>query len=647
MWVISILFTVSILQFQYKESTWGDLTYLTLEQLANIEVTSATHAPVNQWEVAQTIYVITHQELQNHGITHLAEALRLVPAIHVARNTASSWATGIRGFSDDLSRGILVLMDGRSVYNNLFAGVFWANQDLPIDIIDRIEVILGPGGSVWGANAVHGVINLITKRAAETQGGFTSGSGGTVEAFRSTLRYGGTLGRGHYRIWGQYTEDDSADHSDNMDFDAWEMRRLGLRIDQDFGFTNLSIQAGYIRTNLGERYPVPDSTGTQTIAPISSTQSAGHFISANLKTWVGDFQWRTKACYQNDEQDADILDFEIDTFNLETDFVNENRWGTSTFGALVRSIEDESVPSQSLRLTPSTDQQWIKGIFFEHQTWQFQKSIMINVGAKVEDSPYTDWEWQPRVGVSYLPNSDAMVWASVSRAIRAPTRLERDITSFGLIQEDSQLIRFEGSDQFQEEVLNAFEIGSRFILKHQNLKVSLFRQHHDRLVSTEIGSLTTTSTPYGLRQILLVQPGNGINATSRGGEFQWSYWPEGVGQFSFRYAYQDLDVTLDPSSRDLSARLVKGESPRHQFQITSFIPLKKGVNSQAMLRWVDDLPSQEIHAYWEVDANLQFQLGQSAKLRILGRNLLHDKHAEFNKDILHPRQFAAELQWWW
>lgn len=647
MWVGSLIVAIHLFHFQVEESSWGDLTHLTLEELANIEVITASHAPIAHLELPQALFVINSQDLENRGISHIAEALRLVPGIHVARNTSSSWVTGLRGFSENLSRAILVLVDGRSVYNHLFAGVYWADLDFPIDIIERIEVILGPGGNVWGANAVHGVINIITKPASKTQSGFLSSSGGSVEPFRSILRYGGTLGKGHFRIWGQYQEEDGAVHDDGTDFDTWNSRKFGFRTDQDLGFSNLCIQAGYLGSNLGERSAVPDSTGTQTVSSISRTQVAGHFLLANLKARVGDFQWKTKAYYQYSQREAEVFYQESKTLDLETVVINENRWGTTSFGAKARSITDHTRPSQSVAMDPNDEDLWVKGIFLEHQSWFLDKKLMVLAGGKIEDSTYADWEWQPRVGMSLFPLPHFMLWASASRAIRAPSRVERDITIYALTEEDRLLVRLQGNDMFRSEVMNALEFGSRFTLKEQSIGISLFQQSYDHLVSTEVGQLTTATTPYGVRPILPIHTGNGINATSMGGEIQWSYWPEGLGKFSFRYAYHDLDVTVDPDSTDLSGRRIEGASPKNQFQIDSLIPFNLWLKMQATVRWVDALSTREIPAYWDADASLHCQLGQGMRLGLYGRNLFHDEHAEFTPEIRHQRQIAAELQWQW
>jgi len=643
-WVILSIFGV----FATGENgPWEDLTELTLEELANIEVTSASRAPVHLVDSPQSIFVISGEQLRKAGITHLVEVLHLVPGVHLARNSASQWATGIRGFSDNLSRSILVLFDGRSVYNPLFAGVYWENLEFPVDIIERIEVILGPGGSVWGTNAVNGVINIITKSVSGPQGGSFSALGGSVERVRSTLRYRNKLGKGNYRVWATHLEEDHANYANGEDFDAWEHSKLGFRTDQEIGPLAFNVQAGLYDGELGQQNTSPDPTGRENLTTFGDGTVAGNFLRARSKARWGPFEWQLQLSHQFDERSDLNFHQEQRALNAELALTNENRWGTTTFGGSHRHIRDQTTGTRAIYFRPEDARYRINGLFFEHQSWQFQKRVLVHFGIKAEDHDFTDWEWQPRLGISLVPNERLTLWAAVSRAIRAPARVENAIQSFSLTGNDGAFFALQGNPDFDSEVLDAYEIGSRHAFGRQNLQISLFHYRHDRLLTTELGAPTVADTPYGPRPILPVTIGNGLNASTHGGELRWSFWSERFGQYSANYSYLDLDVSLDPGSTDLSGQNAKGSSPRNQFRIAGNFPMTSRLHAHANLTWVDRLPTNRVEAFWNANIHVQFQLNPEWRFALNGRNLIESDHSEFNPNITHERHVSAEIKWRW
>ena len=626
---------------------WEDLTELTPEQLANIEVTGATHAPANLNELPQSIYVITRDDLEKSGITHLVEALRMVPGIHIGRISSSRWSTGIRGFGDSLSRSILVLIDGCSVYNPLFAGVYWENQDYPIDIIDRIEVILGPGGSVWGANAVNGVVNIITKPAAATQGGYAGVLAGNMERIRASVRYGGTLGKGHYRLWGNRFEEGAASYRNGFDGDDWNHQKLGLRTDQVFGNTDLTIQVGFYEGDLGQRYAVPNETATANAILVGDGEVRGNHLLTKWQARKGNLEYQVRL-YRQFSQRTDLnFHQEHRTLDGEVALVSKNRFGTTTVGGSLRQIDYQTVGTPSIQLRPNDDQSRIRGLFLEQQSWGFNRKLLINLGFKVEDQQFTNWEWQPRIGASYFFKERFMVWGSVSRAIRAPSRLERDIDTYILSSGSGVLTRLQGNPNFRAETLDAFEFGGRFLFARQSINIALFQFDYDQLLSTQFGLPGIADTPYGQRVVVPVTFGNNQAATSKGAELFWSFWTRDAWKFNVSYSFLNLDAEDPPENAMQGNDNIEGFSPDHQFRISANVRPSKRFFAHASAAWVDRLEGRNIPSYWNASLHLGFHPGKRCRISVLGRNLIENQHSEYQSSIVIERQWAAKLHWRW
>src|SRR6266550_3153608 len=243
---------------QNNQNPPENLKHLSLEQLGNVEVTTASKEPEQIWRTPAAIYVITQNDIRRSGATSIAEVLRLAPGLEVARTDSDHWAVGVRGFGGQFSKSLLVLVDGRSVYSPLFAGVYWQVQDTLLEDIERIEVIRGPGGTIWGANAVNAVINIITRSAKDTNGALVSTGGGNLDQGFVNFRYGG--GNGHnlnYRIYGKAFTRGPEFHSDGRQFDDWRMGQTGFRADLDSNDRDtFTLQGDIYKGEAGQRLQI-------------------------------------------------------------------------------------------------------------------------------------------------------------------------------------------------------------------------------------------------------------------------------------------------------------------------------------------------------------------------------------------------------
>jgi iron complex outermembrane recepter protein len=449
-----------------SQGSLSSLKQLSLEQLMDVEVTSVAKKEQRVAETAAAIYVITQEEIRRSGVTSIAEALRFAPGVQVSRIDSNKWSIGVRGFGSRLSRSVLVLIDGRSVYTPLFAGVYWEVQDMLLEDIERIEVIRGPGGTIWGANAVNGVINIITKSASETQGLLATAGGGSEEKGFGSLRYGGKIGQDFsYRVYGKGFRRDAQFTPHVSDFDDWQMGQGGFRGDWNLNKSNnLTIQGDIYGGTSGQRTAVsslsaPFSTIVQKDADLSGmnllsrwTRTLSETSSLALQVYY-DRTFRREPTFQERRNTVD-LDFQ---HRFKMTSRQELTWGLG-----YRYTRGDTDSVSTIVFAPVTRAVNLFSELVQDEIFLVVDRLRLTVGSKFEHNDYSGFEFQPTARILWTPVERHYVWAAISRAVRTPSRVEHDLTlTASLNPAFPMFARITGNKDFEAEKVLAYELGSR------------------------------------------------------------------------------------------------------------------------------------------------------------------------------------------
>lgn len=608
------------------------LKRMSLEELMELEITTASRFPQAASEVPAAIRVIRQDELRRAGVRTLPEALRLATGIHVARFDSRTWAISSRGLNSQTANKLLVLIDGRSVYTPLFSGVFWDVQSYLIRDIDRIEVIRGPGGAVWGSNAVNGVVNVVTKSAAETQGGLAVAGAGTEHRGFGALRWGGAiddagpLGSGHYRIYGSFENRDGLVFPDGRD--AMD----------DFGFGQGGFRADF----------APDADTRVTFQGDLYQGEIGHSTLADTDVDGGNLgvRWDRTLSERSEVQVNSYYDrtyrkvpaqFEEtrDTFDLEA----QHHWRAGrhdlVWGGAYRSSSDEVVDSPVFDWEPNRQTVWIASLFVQDQITLAPDWRLI-LGTRVEDQSTMDLEVQPSVRLAWAPRQDELVWAAVSRAVRAPTRIDRDVRVPG---EPPFVVV--GSRDFEPEEVIAYELGYRY-RPRPNLLVAAnaFYNEYDDLRSQE----PTPDAPGGLPRVL----GNRLEAETYGLELTGRVDLSPRVHLFTGLTWLETDLHLEPGSGDPTGGASESNDPDFHGFLRFDVDLARDVALGATLRHVESLPAPYVPAYTELDLRLGWRPTDRLELAVVGQNLLDDQHPEFGNPLSREeieRGVYGEVVW--
>lgn len=629
----------------------ANLKQLTLEQLMDVEITSVAKKEQRVGDTAAAIYVVTQEEIRRSGVTSIPEALRLAPGVTVSRINSSQWAIGVRGFGTELSRSVLVLIDGRSVYAPLFAGVYWDIQDTMLEDIDRIEVIRGPGGTIWGANAVNGVINIITKSAAETQGLLAVAGGGSEEKGFGGARYGGKIGENFsYRVYAKGFRRDAQFTPHVSDFDDWQKGQGGFRTDWDLNKdNNLTVQGDLYEGNSGLRqliskFTAPFSKFVTKDADVSGMNLLGRWrrtlsetSDLTLQAYY-DRTFRREPRFQEERNTVD-LDFQH-RFRLTSQ--QELIWG---LGYRYSRGDTDSLPT--VVISPRNRGDNLFTSFIQDEVRFFQDALRLTVGSKFEHNDYSGFEFQPSARVLWKPAEQHSVWASVSRAVRTPTRVDEDIAvSSAPFPALPLFTRILGNTDFKPEKVIAYELGYR-VQPTERFFVDLaaFYNHYDDLLSADVG--TPFVEPPGLL-IIPFQFNNRFKAAVYGGElsadWRWLDW----WRWRFSYSHLHINLTKKRNNTDLATeQTTEGSSPQNQVALTAFIDLPGNFQFDGSFRYVDSLPAQNVGRYFNLDLRLGWHATKNLELSLVGQNLLQGHHAEWSggTQIQRGVYTKAELRW--
>jgi len=613
----------------------ADLTTIGLEAVMNLEVTSVSKKPERLMDAAAAVQVITSEDIRRSGATTLPDLLRLVPGVQVARANSSTWAVGVRGFTSTLSRSLLVLIDGRSVYSPLFAGVYWDVQDVILNDIDRIEVIRGPGATLWGANAVNGVINIITKSAQATQGSYASLRGGNEDRAVATGRFGWrTKSDVAIRTYAKYSDRDAEFHQNGDDFDAWHLGLAGFRADADRGEQNhLTLQGDLYSGKAGQREAITTYTSpfiqlVEKDADLSGGHLLGlwkHRLKEGSDTTLQFYYDRTHRRQPNFREDRNTLDVE---FRHDLRFSrHELLWGA---GYRLTSDDTGGVPTIQFLPAGRTDDIW--SAFVQDEIRLVPSKWTLTLGSKFERNDYSGFNVQPSVRVLFSPASRHVLWSAVSRALRVPSRVESDLTLTAFVEPTTPTFaRLIGSKDFKPERLTAYELGYRLqATERLFVDLALFQNDYARLLSLEPGVPFTETSPPPSHTVLPLGFGNGMTADARGAELSLDWHPAGRWRLAGSCSFLEIDLLPSSDSLDTTTEnATEGSSPRRMASLRSSLDLPRNFGLDVTLRYVGRLPSKSVDAYTEMDVLFSRRLGGGFELAVAGQNLLAPHHAEF------------------
>jgi iron complex outermembrane recepter protein len=590
------------------------LKKLSIEQLMNLQVTSVSKRPERLAQSAAAIQVITGEDIRRSGASSLPEALRLASNLEVAQIDSRQWAIGARGFNGTTTNKLLVLIDGRTVYTPLYSGVFWDVQQVALDDIDRIEVISGPGATLWGANAVNGVINVITKHAKDTDGLLVSGGGGTELRGFGTVRYGGTLGSDvRYRVYGMGFQREATALPTGPDAgDDWHLGQGGFRMDWDASSASqVTVQGDLYDGRIGQ--PTPSGQPNPGDVAVS-----GHNV---IGKWSRAMSERSNVAVQvyYDRTHRDIPNVFGENLDIyDIDLQHQVRLGARhdvVWGLGYRLMNDRVANSATIAFLPAdVTRQWFTG-FVQDEIALVPDRFHLALGSKVEHNDYTGFEIQPSGRVSWQVDSSALLWAAVSRALRTPSRIDREL--YSPAQPPYVLA---GGPNFHSEEELAYELG--------------YRHQHGVLA---LSVATFYSRYYGLRSVEQVNPpaafpivlANGQAGESYGAELTGQYWP--TRGWRLRAGYTELRVHIwpYPGSTDRSHGSAESNTPDRQFFLASSLDLPAQLRLDGVFRALSEIATMQVPAYAELNARLTWQPAASLGLSLVGQGLLHDRHAEF------------------
>ncbi len=633
-----------------------ELRELSLEELMDVPVISVSKKTQTLSKSAAAVFVLTKQDIKNSGAQSIADLLRTVPGVQVANINAYAHAISIRGFNSSFANKLLVLVDGRSVYKPDFSGVYWESVDVPLDDIERIEVIRGPGSSVWGANAVNGVINIITQSAHETQGGLVSAAvGDGAQSYQVSSRYGGQINDDTaYRIYQKSTANQAwpaAEAEDNLPIhDQWRQSQIGVRIDKgNEGDTDqLMLNAHGFSNRLGE------DQAEFAVAQVETT--GGHVLGRWQHRQSEDSQWQLQAYYDYTKRD-DPSFFIVDNQLIDIELQHQRRFLTHhelVWGLGYQQNKHHVSFGPIFGFEPAERTSRLYSLFAQAEFQLLPNTLSLIAGSKFEHHEFTGWEVQPSVHLNWQPHENTSLWAGISRAVRTPSRYEHDSFTersatpidydfFGVATDSPfSIMRRGGQSGVQAENLLAYELGARHRFNTQwFVDTALFYNRYRDLILVSTDLHEDVSTGGMVLDSVMV---NGMQAESYGAELALNWLPSSQWHVLLSYSWINLDVTVDDniaSELDYKSS-IETRTPEQQFSLRSDVYLNPKWTWNTQLRYVDELPAANlelmrttlVEAYWALDMRLAWQATPNIELSLVGRNLLEQVHREFAGEAL-------------
>jgi iron complex outermembrane receptor protein len=594
---------------------------LSLEELGNVQVTTVNKTPTELWDTPAAVYIISDEDILRSGATSIAEALRLAPGVEVGRVSSTTWAVGIRGLENNFSKSVLVLIDGRNVYTPLFAGVYWDVQDLPLDDIDHIEVIRGPGATIWGPNASNGVINIITKNASDTPGVTANALGGTQDRTIADLQLGGAAKGFALRAFGRGFDRAHEYHTDGINDDTWHQERVGVRMDKSAGRDSFFAEGDAYRGNS------PHIVGT---TPLYDEVSGG---DVNLR-WQRDLKdgqgFYVQAYFDRTlRTNPTSLGEKRNTIDLE--FVHHFKIGSHdqfTYGGTLRWSPYHYIsPNPDETLIPSTSMDHIHTGFVQDEL-KLGKKVSITAGAQFQHNNFSGFDVQPSARLLWSLGEHQSLWLGVTGAVTTPSDLEENFFLQG--GANHTFVQLLGNKQFQSEDVTGYEVGYRVLRGDRfYLDLSTFWSDYSHLQSFSAAQISSS----GGNTYISIQYQNQISGHTSGFEFAPQFSIAPWWRLNTSYSYVSGNFGANGSTSDISSsgsvNTYERSTPRHMVSVQSKVDLPWRLHFDQMYRFISDLPAQKVEAYQTMDCSFGAPLGRHASVQVVGQNLFQPHHYEW------------------
>lgn len=624
-----------------------DLTGLSLKELSNIKIYTASKKPEDPLKSPSATYVITADDIRQMGALTIPDALRTVPGLHVAKLSSNKWVVASRGFSGQYVTNLLVLLDGRPVYSTLFSGVFWDQIDVPMDDIKQIEVVRGPGASVWGLNAVNGVINIITKSSEDTTGKYVNVTAGDYANAITEARYGTKLDdKSSYRAYVKYRNFDSYKAIGTPGYnDAWQSGSAGFRYDSDISYRdNIEVSGQVRKSNANETLLLPTLVAPFTQEAQDEERVQGAYVLTKWQHGISDSSDLLITSYV----DLSTIDLGYAKFQnrvIEVEAKNDfilNDHHDITWGVGSRVISDEIKNSEYLTYDPDHRITNFSNIFGQDKIGLINDELYLTLGGKLEYNSYSGLELQPsaKLAWTYLPNQT--LWAGVSRAVRSPSRGSEDLTLLGR-GTPAGYIALIGNNDAESEVLTAYEIGYKnFVRADLSFEATAFINSYDHLRTFE-----WQRGPFGNIAVPLDIANNG-EARTVGFEINGKYQPSPRWWVNASYSYLNPQYSLNASSNDTLFTADAHKTPQNIANIRTQINLTDSVSTSHSLYTLEAMDELGIPAQYNYDANIVWQATDTLKVGLYGSSLLKDQHQEFTAPLYGsetyvPRSYFVQI----
>ena len=612
-----------------KQDSPTDLTTLSLEELMNVEVTSVSRHAQPLSQTAAAAFVVSQEDIRRSGANSIPEVLRMVPGLHVARIDSQKYSVTSRGYSGRFADDLLVLIDGRTVYSPLVAGVFWEVQDLPLEDIERIEVIRGPGGTLWGANAVNGAIHIITKKAKDTQGALVTVGGGTEERAFTTMRYGGQFANNFsYRLYGKLFDRDHTTSAEGS-HDDWRMGRTGGRLDWNPGTNDsLTLQGDYYNGQAGQLTSFPTLTGPSfSTSVVEDLRMSGGNV---LGRWQHTFGERHNFTFQfyYDRTRRDELLFKEIRNTVDVDFQHQFPLPLGqqiVWGLGYRVSGDHLRNSESLSFDPDERRLRTFSVFFQDEIGLFQNKLRLTAGVKYLKNTFSNGLLLPNFRLLYQLTPDQSVWGSVTRSNRFPSRFERD-GRLALAGTPTEIVELQGNASVRSETLWGYEFGYRAQLTSVLSfdAVGFYNDYHQSTGEQEVSD----SLELVRSQVTTRTYGGELS-----GEWRTLPWWRLRPAFSYLHIRRTAPEGIETES---------GEDPTYQFSIRSLMNLTDTIEFDTTFRFVDRLVGLDVGSYHNLDIRLGWQPISKLEFSVIGHNLLENRHTEFKPEFIQTA--ASQIQ---
>ena len=600
------------------------LKQLSLEQLGELEVTTYSKTPSELWQTPAAMYVIAGDDLRRSGATSIADALRLAPGVEVGRYSSDSWAVGIRGIQNDFSRSVLVLIDGRNVYTPLLAGVYWDVQDLPLDDIDRIEIIRGPGGTIWGPNAANGVINIITKHSRDTHGIRADVLAGTEDRSIADVEFGAADGGFDFRVFGRGFERHHEYHANGIEDDNWHQERMGFRVDRNHGRESYLVSGDLYKGDS------PQILGTTSW----DTETAGGDLNARWEHNLSrDSGFYLQAYAARSLRSGVPVDEARNTYDI--DFIHHFRAGDNHLLSYGGTLRWSSYQVSQAIFSNSGGKDYEHTGFVQDEI-RLGHNVWVTTGTKLELNNYSHFDLQPSGRILWSPGERQTLWGGVARAVTTPSDLEENYD----LHASANKVTFQvlGSRQFQSEDVIGYEAGYRRLLAGKIYgSVAAFWNEYTKLQSF---SPTMISVSSGITNIT-IQYENQISGSTNGVELALEAQVTKRWRVNTNYSFLSPSFTAGGPTSDISStgsvRTYEGSSPKHSLTLHSMFDLPAHVQFDSVYRFISALPAQKVPAYQTMDLHFEKALGRNLALDLVGQNLFQEKHYEWGTgDPMQP-----------